>query len=1191
MTITQSDIKLFQAQDNTDNDSGGGSRTSNEIIDGDVNNLFPDISRLDTVAGRVNLRKAFPTVTTDNNDVYYGAHSIIRSVPNDPNVSALLFHTDNPHDTRLGAQDKIENYVVASFVESFYLYGNHVEGSKAVTFLQLLESRPPDTGEVYLLKDGVNEQYVRVSSVETNERTFVHTDGKTYIRRQIICIVEQSLEYSFVGSTFTPYGQSPNSTYTWATQVADASKFYSTKLLSSNVSQGDTSLIVDSIYEQIVPASKTKTFLTNETAMGTSGLMIPNLMPKSVYMSVSTGVGGSLGEPVVPNSITKFYGTGYGDDGQGNLVEKTTGSIRGSIDYITGDFTQTIVSGGANIDYTPVTIINDDVQFSGAIKITQENVGNVFSKRLSPTPAVGACYIDYRSGGKWYRFASTGLRSEGIETIGEDALIGSGTLYDNDDGTATVNITLAAPADLDSVVIISWGSSERLDQYDTYIENETEMSLVIDLGQSNIDPLSFVCQLYSTALAGYKNITSDANGVLIDSVTGSYKVYGELDFIEGVMRITGCDSDGRVPRDYTSDNNNPIIIDFNYAQVGEGVVGESKTVIASRTPTVDQIAFIEEDSSTGVITFQLDDGVAINSLAISMLVYQARYTSPLNLRSNSIGQLIRTGSTEVCGTVDSSGLVSLVLPERTYTTFVGTSYNYLGQVERSYDTVTRRMSLTTFYDEITIKYTTGDPASFNLSHNITGSMLDICEYEITVPTGVIGEVEFKSPSDTSDLYHSQDGLIFSENGAQIGTIDNTTGIIKHSFYNYDFTNLTRMKPSFSKLLVDNCIDHGLLSEFTFRTAATKLTTSSFGMIYETANGSYSATSDTEGNITGDDIDYDNSYVDTLTGMVHLEFTSPVYANSMRYDAVAETSLPLDPELLGLNPIRLPSDGRVPVFKAGYILVIFNEVETPVDGGTPTANQVQVLTRDRQALIEVVDTNNKRLDPTEYVADRETGTLTFNSDVALVDKYGTALVAPFTIIDRVEDMVMASDVQINGLISLSAPLSRDYTSDDTKVASALVFGDTGSRVYNLFTQEYWNSGSPVWSDERIGDDTTAKYDTINYGIEINNENSTAERWSIIFTTSTTVKVVGEKLGVVETSVSIALDDIAPLNPTTGLPYFIMAKEGFGSGWVTNNVIRFNTDSGDNNMWIIRTIQAGALSEATDSIDLEVRGDAN
>ena len=50
-------------------------------------------------------------------------------------------------------------------------------------------------------------------------------------------------------------------------------------------------------------------------------------------------------------------------------------------------------------------------------------------------------------------------------------------------------------------------------------------------------------------------------------------------------------------------------------------------------------------------------------------------------------------------------------------------------------------------------------------------------------------------------------------------------------------------------------------------------------------------------------------------------------------------------------------------------------------------------------------------------------------------------------------------------------------------------------------------------------------------------------------------------------------------------------GFGTGWVTNNVIRFNSDSGDNNMWVIRTIESGALSESTDSIDIEIRGDAN
>ena len=66
MTINASDVKLLKSQRLTDEDDGGGRATGTAVIDGEVNNLFPDISRLDRTLGRINLRKCFAGVLTDN---------------------------------------------------------------------------------------------------------------------------------------------------------------------------------------------------------------------------------------------------------------------------------------------------------------------------------------------------------------------------------------------------------------------------------------------------------------------------------------------------------------------------------------------------------------------------------------------------------------------------------------------------------------------------------------------------------------------------------------------------------------------------------------------------------------------------------------------------------------------------------------------------------------------------------------------------------------------------------------------------------------------------------------------------------------------------------------------------------------------------------------------------------------------
>lgn len=1189
MTITSNDIKLFQAQDNTDNDSGGGSRTNTEIVDGDVNNLFPDISRIDTVSGDVALRKIFPTVTTDNRDVYYGAHSMIRKPPTDPKVSALIFHTDDPNDTRIEAQDKIESYVVASYKEEFWLYGNHVAGAKTATFLQNIESQPPNVGEVYLLKDGVDEQYIRITSVDIQELTLVYSWGNTptsYIRRRILCVIDQALEFAFVGSSFHPSGQIDNTANTWATQVADAAKFYSTKVLAENALTGDSVVKVDSIFEQLVPASKKQTPLVNKSAMVQGvGLIGTGNLHSQIYGS-TIGVPIQLGFPVTPNSITKVADTRYIDDGNGNIIDTSNNDIIvGSIDYKEGVITQNFVSGGVAVAFEIATIFDSNIQFSGEIKITQENTGNVFVSRLSPLPSMGDLYIDYRSNGKWYRLSSTANRIAGNETIGGDSAIGAGSLNDNNDGTGTVSVTFASTPDIDSSVIFSWGSAERLTERENFINDEVGVEVVIPLGQVGIDPLSFVMQVYGGNY-GLKNVTSLADGTLVDA---SNKIKGRLDVITGEVVIDESASN-RLP----ALNSQNVIIDFNYSDQAAAGAGEIKTVVASRTAAVDQLQFGVEGS--GALLIQLGESVRISSVAIELHVGELGWRNVyrgevIALRSNSAGQLIKSGTNQVWGTVSANGDINFTFPSYTVRGMVSGSPLYFGggatapvyENNTAYKKVSNASSLNK--DEVTIKYTTGADPSAALSHNITDKMENIATVEIGTLPNVVGSVVFELNNLT---FNTKNSVVYDNNGLQVGVIDDSTGDISMPYY----ADLGVMQFEVSKLFTDDINeDDDLINSYVFKTAATKLTTSSFQLSYESANGIYIATSDGNGVITGTDIDSVNSYVDTLTGMASIVFTSPVIPQSIKYDAVAESSLPLDPELLGLNPVRLPSDGRVPVFKAGYHLIIFNEVTTVTTNATPLSNDVETLARSGQAHIEVIDANGKRLDPLQYVADRVAGTVTFSPTLVLQDKYLVALTAPFSIVDRVEDMLLATDVQINGLITLSAGLSRDYTQGTTKVASALVWGDTGARVYNLFAQEIWDGGNPVWDDNRIGDNTTAQYDNINSPIQIDNESSTAGRWAVIFKSSTTVDVVHEKLGVVQSNVSISIDDISPINPATGEPYFTMFKEGFGGGWVTNNVIRLNTDSGDNNAWIIRTVQSGALSELTDSIDIEVRGDAN
>ena len=69
------------------------------------------------------------------------------------------------------------------------------------------------------------------------------------------------------------------------------------------------------------------------------------------------------------------------------------------------------------------------------------------------------------------------------------------------------------------------------------------------------------------------------------------------------------------------------------------------------------------------------------------------------------------------------------------------------------------------------------------------------------------------------------------------------------------------------------------------------------------------------------------------------------------------------------------------------------------------------------------------------------------------------------------------------------------------------------------------------------------------------------------------------------------DLAPTNAATGAPYFTIRKEGWGSGWVSGNTLRFNTDGGQAPFWVARTIVAGRAVEETDQFATQNRGDAD
>jgi len=301
----------------------------------------------------------------------------------------------------------------------------------------------------------------------------------------------------------------------------------------------------------------------------------------------------------------------------------------------------------------------------------------------------------------------------------------------------------------------------------------------------------------------------------------------------------------------------------------------------------------------------------------------------------------------------------------------------------------------------------------------------------------------------------------------------------------------------------------------------------------------------------------------------------VFADTVRFNAVGYTYLPLDANLLGLDPVRLPSDGQVPIFNQGDYAVLGHRKSV-----TATVTQGQVIDcgRVRLSRVRIIGADGLVID-SGYSADLDAGTVTID------DPSGWA--QPVTIEDRIEDMLRIADVEISGRVSFVSPVTHAYPAGQAHLSSALMAGTLKARVSTQFAQQTWGN---TWSSALIGNASTGKYDDIHYPITVTNLGAVTERWALVFTNSTTFNVIGEHLGQIVTGASINVD-LAPINPATNVPYFTVKATGFGSGWAAGNAIRIDTVGALFPLWCIRTVQMGASSVIDDRWTLLVRGDVD
>lgn len=1197
--IKSGDIKLIKSQVLLDTPDGGGQMTANEIIDGQSNNLFPDVDEMDRLYGRVGLRKFFPAIKTPMTPTAFGVHVIISRMPTDPNVSVNLFTTKNWFDRRTNAQNQVEQYLARDVKWEGHLLELQLQGQRTfqLSLNENSQNIPPQGKTVVLVSnEGKNTekyQFVRVTEIVSNEVRDFEISGRVVKRRIVTCGISDALRSDFEGQTVQQYlGGNTAIAFVRDTRVADATNYYGISKLVQNIQLGSTKIQVDSIYSQLVPSAQTETPLSEIDAAGQLNSLVAGRstsLTKQYSITVNSSQGFYLGSAVLPKSLSfTLFGSAITD--VGGELKNSAGTVVGTIDYQNGLISWNANAGtGAttlNLSFTPAASPSFP-QESALIYVTAENRAYNWLRTILPLPAPASLQVSYVAQGKVYT-----LRDNGAGQLrGADSAYGSGTInYE----TGAMVLTTGALPDANTAILLTWGNKvsvyERasLPIKKTYIEFNSGTDFI---------PGTLTLNWLLNGVA--KTATDDGAGNFTGDATGT------INYADGIAKLMPT----LLPNGGTTLNLS--------AQKGDKL---SATV--SVVP------------SNGGITINLDNGsqaLIPKSLRVRIPVRSAdgKYSGEVDLYDQPIdattGRLV-TASGVQQGTINYVTRTMSISPSSSLATYryeqeAEIRQKNMGSAQARYDITPRKdvirqtyqvkedqvLNLTNVVTAISVAITYRDTSvTQSLTDEVVMSVLKLDLTEGYAEQILSGSVRFTLGSSTyidrmGSLYRNPS--VTTGSGTIAGQIHYGNGNIELTGWDASASN----NPVLESLVTQ--IEPSTTNQVAFRAPMLPLRPQSLTLTATKVEGGvinimpdadgYVDTADCEGYFNYEqavgqfvfrkkvqittanrpEIEaqpwYDAGMEFTENSVTYINTPVFVMPETIRFSAVAFSYLPLNADLLGLDPVRLPSDGRVPIFRRGDIAVIHNTQSIEVE--TPAALATFNVGRNRLSYIKLYDSEGTPVDPNMYQTDPDLG------NVELLSNFSTtAYELPIIAEHRIEDAGMCLDVQINGELTLNIPISHAYNAGQTYVSSAMIIGDMQARAHSVFNQTSWAN---TWSDEREGSAINAQYNEVLYPIEVSNKAAIGERWALIFTSTTEFRIVGQSLGQIGTGNTSV--DTAPPNPIDGTPYFKIKALGFGAGWSSGNVLRFNTAAANFPIWAARTVKQGQSTVIDDSFQLQVR----
>lgn len=1213
MTILEGNIKLLKSQVMDDVAEGGGRATGNTIVDGASNSIFADISELDRAGGRVNLRKTFVSVDTADTDGYYGVNVIVAKPPADPRVSCTMFTTNDGFDHRSGAQSRLESYLAVGPAFAGYLFGNHLSGQRTVSIIARTNVPLPVVGTTLVLTSALATQFIRITDVSSRKRDFEDASG-VFQRSEFTLSISDPLRTDYAGYAAARFDAAyAGATSIHETVVADAARYYGASPLKVLASTGDFSAVVESTFTPLVPSAQVETPIADARMNQQTGALIASggVLNQTINSILTTTQALYIGGTILPGTLTIARAGITLVDSGGKLLNQATLAEVGAVDYANGILTMTTNvfgtgSGAHVIGYTPAGV-STVVSQSIGLPVTQVSQRLTWVVSLDPIPAKGTLQVSYLAQGRWYVLTEDGSG----KVSGGDPAFGVGNLNFQ---TGTVSLTLGALPEEGSQVILSWAPTGGTQPRSAIPVSPRSSVLIsrffipIQLTQP-IKPGS----LTLTWNDGVARTAVDSSGVLTGDAIGTVNYSnGLIRFSPNVLPAKNTVVNTSILESSPQAVSTPYFTDAGANWTFSlGMTVRAKTVDMAvcmnlpvrQYPGTDltqqrvvrvfddgagalQIANVDGNLTVGAIDYTTGAASLIKSLA-NVKDIQTVYVNvtPLGGAGDPANIVIKGTETRVLTGSILNSSVGNVFIRPVWAWWVAASAGIAESRFGGTDGAT--VSGTVTLDSI---YMSGTPTSFTLGAHLyklsTYEVIAIDPSPVTGEGTVVGSQSHVYSAAVSALNYNYLGGDYSIGSTALTTW--TAGV----------SSLASALGSLVNPILSGADSNALVDAATFRTAIAPIRNGSFSLSGLTADGvTITATADADG-VINDPTHGVFGTINYNTGVVSIRFGVPVgsigigvtniawlgvpgaglvrsigvRADSLRYNASAYTYLPLSADILGLDPVRLPSDGRVPIFRTGSFAVASH---TATRAPQTVANgQTVDLGRVRLSRVRVIGNNGVTI-TAGYTTDLDAGTVSF-TDI-------TGYSQPIHIENRIEDMMLVSDAQLSGRLTFTRPLTHDYPLG-AYVSSALVIGDMRARVPVLFDQTTWAS---VWSDLLAGSAAPATFNDVLAPIEVTNKGAITERWVIQFTNTTSFNVIGENVGVIASGNTAT--DCAPVNPATGVAYFTIRATGWGSGWAAGNALRFNTIGSLFPVWIARTVQQGPATAQDDSFTVLVRGD--